>query len=339
MKRILYTGIVFFLLTSIGASGEVTKEQKPIVVKIATIAPEGSTWMDIIDEYESYVKERTGGKVKFIVYAGGVLGDEPEMVRKIKLGQIHGGGFSGMGLGKIVPEVRVLEVPMMFRNYEEVDYILHKLDGTLRKLFDDRGFVLLGWAEQGFLYLFTNKPVHKFEDLAGVKVWVWAGDNFARIIFDSIGYLTPIPIAVPEVLQSLQTGLINAFYNSPLGAVALQWYPHVKYMISIPITYATGAVVIEKKIFVTFPPDLKKALIDGGKIFFPKLISSVRKDNAQFLKSFPKQGIEFIDPDPGLEQELREKFEIAHQRLIGEFYPEWLLTGVKRSLYELREKK
>lgn len=243
-----------------------------------------------------------------------------------------------MGLGKLVPEVRVLELPLLFKNYDEVDYVREKLSGTFKKLFEDKGFVLLGWGEQGFINVFTNKPVRSFNDLSGIKIWVWAGDNFARTIFDTLDIMTPIPIGVTEVLTALQTGMINAFYNTPLGAVALQWHSYVKYVVNVPFTYGTGAIVAEKKFFDTLPSDIKDVLLEGGKTVFPKLLTSARRDNAQFLESFPHQGITLVDPDKGMEDELRAKMELAYKKLTGEFYPDWLLSGVRRALTEYRVK-
>lgn len=341
MKKFTHIAITVFLWgMSSGVYGEdLKKGGAPFIIKAATIAPEGSAWMDVAHEYESYVRQRIGERIKFVWYAGGVMGDEPEMIRKIKLGQLNAGGFSGMGLGKLVPEVRVLELPLLFKSYEEVDYVREKLSGTFRRLFEDKGFVLLGWGEQGFIYVFTNKPVRSFNDLSGLKIWVWAGDNFARTIFDSLGLMTPIPIGVTEVLTSLQTGMINSFYNTPLGAVALQWYPYTKYIVNVPFTYGTGAIVAEKKYFDALPPDIKAALLEGGKTAFPKLLSSARHDNAQFLANFPNQGITFVEPDKGMEDEIRTKVEVAYRKLSGEFYPDWLLSGVRRALAEYRVNK
>lgn len=336
MTRISFLTAGFLLIALSAWGADRRAGAASITIKIATIAPEGSTWMDVSHEYENYVKEHTNGAVKFTMYAGGVMGDEPEVIRKIKLGQLQAGGFSGMGLGKVVPEVRVLELPLLFKTYDEVDYVLGKLDKTLRKLFDDKGFVLLGWAEQGFIYVFTNKPVYQLDDLSGVKMFVWAGDNFAKIIFDSLEVLTPIPVAVPEVLSSLQTGLINAFYNTPLGAVALQWYPHVKYMINIPFTYGTGAIILDKKAFQTYPPEVRTALLEGGRIIFPKLMAAARRDNAQFLKDLPREGVTFINPDPGIEPEMKKKMDVAYKKLTGVFFPDWLLSAVKETVYEYR---
>ncbi|HUT76818.1 MAG TPA: TRAP transporter substrate-binding protein DctP, partial [Polyangia bacterium] len=126
-------------------------------IKIATLAPEGTTWMKVMNALAKEVEEKTGGEVSLKFYAGGVMGDEGDVIRKMRFGQIHGGGFTGRGLGEINPAERVLELPSLFENYEQVDCVLDKVSDRLAAGFREQGFELLGWAEAGFVYVFTNK--------------------------------------------------------------------------------------------------------------------------------------------------------------------------------------
>ncbi len=339
MRLAVYAMCVGLLLISPDVRGETPHSQNaPITIKIATLVPEGSLSMDIAHEYEAYVKKETAGGVKFIWYTSGVMGDEPEVVRKIMSGQLDAGLLSGVGLGWIVPEVRVLELPLLFNNYDEVDHVLAKLDNTFRKLFEDKGIVLLGWGEQGFIYLFTNTPLRTAADLKEITLWVWQGDSFAETIFESIGLFITNPIPVTKVLSSLQSGVIDAFYNTPIGAVALQWYPYVKYIMTRTMNYGTGALIMRKKSFIGYPAKVREALIGGEKKILSKFLPLVRRDNAVVLASFPKKGIKFVTPDPTLEKIVREKVEIAEIALSKKFYPDWLLRGVKQTLENYRRK-
>lgn len=335
-KKVLLNLMLFTLLFFVNGSGE---EVTPQIVKIATLAPEGTTWMKVAHEFSDYVEKKVGGRIKFKWYAGGVVGDEPDMIRKIQMGQLQGAGFSGMGLGRIVPEVRVLELPLLFKTYDEIDYVLKKLDKPLSELFEKHGYKLMGWAEQGFIYVFLNKEVKTFEDLQGIKMWVWSGDNFAMEIFKSIGALKPIPIAVPEVLVSLQTRLIDAFYNTPVGAAGLQWYPYVKYYVDLPFTYGTGAVIVDKKSYDALSQDIKDAIAEGSAQVLPKLKELTRKDNDKLLAEFQKAGMKPIKLTKDAEEQLHEKVKNAYINLTGVQFPEWLLTGVQQSLFEYRQSK
>jgi len=139
-------------------------------IKFATLAPEGSTWMNIMHELDDELYERSGGEVGFRIYAGGVSGDESDVLRKIRIGQLHAAGFTGVGMGEILPEVRVLDLPFLFFNYGEVDYVLERTRETFSRRFAEEGFELMGWAEVGFVYFYSKEPIKTQEDLKSRKL-------------------------------------------------------------------------------------------------------------------------------------------------------------------------
>lgn len=308
------------------------------VLKIATVAPDSSEWIQIARELMKYVEERSNRETKISLYTGGIMGDEPDMLRKMQLGQLHGGGFSGLGLGKVVPAVRLLELPLLFKTYGEVDYVCEKMRPILSKMFREKGFELVFWAEQGFIYVFTDKKISNLNDFKGVKMWVWAPDNLAHAIFKELSdYLSPIPLGLPEVLTSLQTGIINAFYAPPVAAVSLQWYTKVKYMLNVPFDYGVGALLISKKAYDGLSPQAKKALEEGVKIYEPKIITAIRKANQKSIEVFPQHGVQILDvPAEGLE-EVRARVSQVYYRMVGELYSKELLDFVLKTLEEYRK--
>jgi len=168
-------------------------------------------------------KEKTSGQIKIIWYAGGIMGDEPDMVRKLLLGQLDGGGFSGMGLGKISPQLCVLYLPFLFENYEEVDLVLKNFKNTFNGILERKNVLILGWAEMGFIYLFSKKEIKTSQDLKGLKIWIWAGDPVANAVAEELSGISSFyPVSVPEVLTSLRAGIAETFYSSPLATGALQ---------------------------------------------------------------------------------------------------------------------
>src|SRR5262249_23568746 len=160
--------------------------------------------------------------------AGGVQGDERDVLRKIRLGQISGAAITGIGLASINPEVRALEVA---RSYDELDTLRNALNETLRKKFADKGFLLAAWGDVGPIHLFSNRPIRSMEDIRQTKLWLWSDDPISRSLFEALG-IQGVPLGVPEVLPGLSTGQVDAFFNSPLATLALQWSGHVKYMSS-----------------------------------------------------------------------------------------------------------
>jgi len=308
------------------------------VLKIATVAPDSSEWIQIARELLKYVETNSNNEVKVTLYTGGIMGDEPDVLRKIQLNQLQGGGFSGLGLGKVVPAVRALELPLLFNNYEEVDYVREKIRPILTKMFSEKGFELVFWAEQGFIYVFTDKKISNLNDFKGVKMWVWAPDNMAHAIFKELSdYLSPVPLGLPEVLTSLQTGIINAFYAPPVAAVSLQWTTKVKYMLNVPFDYGTGALLISKKAYDKLSPASKKALMDGVKIYEPKIISAIRKANQKAIELFPQYGVQLLNVPPEGLEEVRAKVRNVYTKMIGELYTKEFLDLVLKTLEEYRK--
>src|SRR5579863_4155730 len=199
------------------------------VIKFATLAPDGSTWMKVMSDYDKALQEKTGGQVRFKFYWGGVQGDEKDVVRKIRLGQLQSAGVTGVGLGEIAPPLRILDAPFLFHSTDEVDFVLKTFDKPLREALESNGFYLLGWTEVGFVRLFTRAPVHAPADLKPVKMWVWEGDPIAETAFEEAG-IHPIPLSITDVMTSMETGLIDGVYSSPMAAIALQWYAKTKFV-------------------------------------------------------------------------------------------------------------
>jgi TRAP-type transport system periplasmic protein len=247
-------------------------------IKFATLAPEGSTWIKIMRDYDKAVREQSGGRVGFKFYAGGVAGDEKDVIRKIRLGQYHSGGFTGVGIGEVAKNVRILDTPFLVNNTDEIDFITEKFEPQFKQSLEEGGFVLLGWAEVGFVYIYADRAIYSPEDLKNTKTWVWEGDPIAQAAFQAIG-LSPIQLSITDVMQSLQTGMINTVYTSPLGLVALQWFTRVKYMMGEPLAISSGAVLVSKKMFDSLPKDLQDILITNGRKYFRELTLASRDRN------------------------------------------------------------
>ena len=307
------------------------------VIKFATLAPEGSAWMRIMHEWDQEVQKRSGGKLKFKIYAGGVAGDESDVVRKIRLGQLHAGGFTGVGIGEIAPEVRLLDTPFLFRSEAEIDHVYKTFDRDWRDAFSKNGYVFLGWAEVGFVYAFTSKPIYDLPDLKGVKMWMWEGDPIAEAMFKVLD-ISPIPLSIADVMTSLQTGLIDGVYSSPLGILALQWYTRTNYMFDLPLANASGAVVISKRFFDRLPKDQQDLLISTGKTYMERLTQESRKENLAALGTLKKNGVRLTSPIPDKIHLYVEAGEKARRMLAGKLYSADLLGRVEKSLQEFRAK-
>lgn len=307
------------------------------VLKFATLAPEGSTWMKVMADYDRELQAKTAGRLRFKFYPGGVSGDEKDMVRKIRLGQLHAAGLTGVGLGEIAPVVRVLDSPFLFRAPEEVDRALRLYEGDLTRALEAKGFVLLGWTEVGFVHLFTNSPVTRPLDLKAVKMWVWEGDPIAAAAFKAFG-IHPIPLSITDVMTSLQTGLVNGVYASPMAALALQWHTKTKFVSPVPLAYAAGAVLVSKKALEGLPEVSRKALKELGRSHLTRLTLLSREENRKAAETLVKEGLRFsATPSPEALKEYESLSAKARRELVGRLYPRELLDKFERSVAELRK--
>jgi TRAP-type C4-dicarboxylate transport system substrate-binding protein len=306
-------------------------------IKFATLAPEGSTWITVMREYDQVIRKESGGRLGFRIYAGGVAGDEKDVLRKIRLGQFQSAGITGVGIGEIAKSARILDAPFLFKNHAEVDYVVAQYDSELRKEFETGGYVLLGWAEVGFVYVFTNTPVAKVDDIRNVKMWQWEGDPVAEATFKAFG-INPIQLSITDVLTSLQTGLINGMYTSPLAGVSLQWTTATKYMLDYPLTNASGAVVLSKKEFDRMPSDLQEILLRNGRQLMRTLTELSRKDNLKSLEILKKNKITFTKPDINELGHYEEIGKNARRLMVGRLYSDDLLMRVEKSVADFRAK-
>ncbi len=321
--------LLFFVLTPYGLAQQFT-------IKFASLAPEGSTWMNVLKEYDAAIRKESGGRLGFKIYPGGVQGEDRDVIRKMRLGQLHSAGLTGFGLGDIAPKVRILDSPFLFQSYDEVDHIYETFHDEFDRAFRDNGYVLLGWAEVGWVYLLTNTPVRTLADMSGVKMWMWEGDKVAEATFKALG-ISPIPLSVIDVLTSLQTGLINGAYTSPLAALVLQWHTRVKYMMDLPLADASGAVVITKKKFDELSPDLQEILLRNGRKYMRELTLKSRKENADAITAMRKSGIQLIEvTSQKAMQDYIAAGKRARQSLVGTLYDQDFLNRVEKAVADFR---
>lgn len=320
------------LLTALSATGLAAQQY---TIKFATLAPEGSTWIKVMRELDSTLRAESGGRLGFRLYPGGVAGDEKDVIRKIRLGQYGGGGFTGVGVGEVAKKVRILDAPLFFKSYDEVEYIQRKYEKDFEQAFEDGGFVLLGWAEVGFIYVFSSKLVRSFGDLRALKPWMWEGDPIAQSAYQAIG-VYPVQLSATDVMTSLQTGMVDAVYASPYTLIALQWFTRVTYAMTQPLADALGAAIISKKIYDSLPDDLKGLLVTTSRKYISRLTAASRQDNAKAIGTLKARGINFVAAPPEIASEFETIGRKARQLLVGRLYSREFLDDVERSLAEYR---
>lgn len=265
--------------------------------KVATAAPEGTSWMKEMRAGAEEIAARTDGRVTLRFYPGGVMGNDNSVLRKIRIGQLHGGAVTGSGLAAIYHDAQIYGLPLFFRSHDEVDYVRKRMDPMILDGLKQNGFITFGLAEGGFAYLMSQQPLHQSRDLQGRKVWAPEGDRISYAGFKAIG-VSAIPLPLIDVMTGLQTGLIDTVGSSPIGAIALQWHTRVKYVADTPLTYLYGGLVLKRSAFEALRAEDQDIVHDVMERVFASISARNRLDNESSRDALRNQGIQFIIPDP-----------------------------------------
>jgi len=265
-------------------------------IKIATAAPDGTAWMRELRAGAEAIKKGTAERVELKFYPGGVMGDEPTVLRKIKIGPLQGGAFTGGELSQVDKDTQIYSLPFVFKTQDEVDKARAQLDPLLKQKLEKDGFEILGISGGGFAYLVSVNEIKNKDDLKAAKVWIPQGDRIAEAAFKA-GGVTPIPLPLADVYTSLQTGLVDAAANTPAGTIAFQWHTKVKHMIDLPLTYVVGILIVDRKIYDALAPEDRKTVSDELGAAFARLEKINRDDNTQAREALQKQGIAIFKPN------------------------------------------
>lgn len=309
-----------------------------ILVKMATIAPKGSFMTTQIDQMDAEIRRETNNEVGIKLYYGSVQGDEKEVLTKIRLGQLHGGTFTGAGLGRIVPEVRVTEMPYVFRNYDEVEHVRKALRDHMNRRFEEEGYIVLGWNEIGFVYTFSKVPITSLEVARSQKWWQWEDDPLSKAMFDAFG-ITPVPLSFTDVMTSLSTRLIDTASITPYGAVAFHWFDRFEYMSEYPVTNVQGATIVSKRIWDKVSPESQKKILTICQPYFDRLSAKGREQDRQSVEVLKKSGIKVVpfDPESGVLEFVLETSKKARENLVDKLYSKELLDKTLAILEEYRK--
>ena len=263
-------------------------------LKLGVLAPEGTSWANSLKQMAKDVETKTAGRIQFKTYFGGAQGDETDVLKKIRIGQLHGGFFTGKTLGELYSDVRVMELPFTFGvDNKRAMNALEKVEKNLGKGFEKSQFKCLGLFGLGFVYFVSQKKFTDLDSLKGVKIWTWDGDKISTTMIDKL-HLASVPLALPDVLSSLSTGMLSATYAPPMAIVALQWNSKVKYLLDYPLAYAIGAFLVDQKEWSKLSPQDQKTLQESATATMRKITADNEKENKDALNSMKSMGIEFV---------------------------------------------
>lgn len=312
--------------------------RQPLDIKVGTIAPEGTPWYDVIQEIGAKWKKASGGTVSLTIFGGGVQGGEAAMVSKLRANQLQMGAFTSVGLQTITREMSALWIPLLFQNYDELDYVRGKIDARLEKALGDKGFVVLNWGDAGWVKYFAKKPIPTLKALQAQKLFVWSGDSEAEEMYKSAGFKI-VPLDATEILMNLQRNMIEAFPAPATAALANQWFGLAKNMLDMKFAPIVGATIITKTAWDKIDPALRPAFIKLAQETGARFTPQVRKLETDAIEAMVKRGLQIQTLTPQAEQEWQQTAEKFYPKIRGTIVPADLFDEVRRLVLEYRAQK
>lgn len=264
-------------------------------LKIATVAPAGTTWMNEMQEGAKSIKQRTNGRVSLKFYPGGVMGNDQSVHRKIKIGQLQGGAFTPGGLSQVDSSIQSLGLPLLFNSFAEVDFVRERMDPVIKQAMEPEGFVILGISEGGFARILSKQPMRDLETIRQSKVWIPEGDRLSQILFRDLG-INPVSLPITDVFTGLQTGLIETVTVNPTAAIAFQWHTSTAYMTEVPLSYLIGVLAVQKQAFDKLSAEDQQIVREEMGEVFKRMDKLNRDDNEAARVALLNQGIVFVEP-------------------------------------------
>jgi TRAP-type C4-dicarboxylate transport system substrate-binding protein len=306
-------------------------------LKIATIAPEGSSWMNDMRAGAKVIEDHTEGRVQVKFYGGGVQGNDKQVQRKMRTGQLHGGAFTSGGLNLFQTDADLLSLPLLFETIEEARFVRGHIEDELRRRLEKAGYVNFGLAAAGFAYMMSNKPLRTRDDLAGQKIWIPEGEDAGFAALRSLG-VAPVVMPVTDVMTGLQTDLLDSVAVPPVGAIVLQWHTRLDYITDVPIAYVYAGLLIERRAWDRLQPADQKVVREVMEGIYRKFDKYGVADNEEAMQALLDSGLERVHPDPAEVAQWREIADRAQRDLAarGDVDPA-LLDQVRTLLREFRQ--
>ena len=330
MKRIITVVAAILALCVLPLAGQT-------VVKFGSLAPIGSPWDTALKRIAADWSKVSAGKVVLKIYSGGIAGDEPDMIRKVKLGQLEGVGLTGFGLTWLDPAIMSLQVPLLIRTEDELDYVLAKMMPFYEASLEKKGYKVLFWTKVGWAHFFSKKPVVTPDDLKKCKIFVWEGSSDEVRVWKEDGF-NPVPLPGTDIMMALQSGMVDALTTSPLTAAAYQWFGLAPNMCGMKWAPFVGAMLVSTKTWEAISPDLRTKLLESARRIGGSMQAEIAGADAKAMAVMKENGLK-INPVPqaAVEQwsSMVEKGFVT--KLGGKMFDKQVYDRIKALLLEYRK--
>ena len=311
--------------------------QAPLVVRMATFVPDGSSWFQVLKETAEKWKASSSGRVSVRLFPGGVAGDDPEVVRKMRLGKLDAAVLTSVGVAEIDRSIYALSIPLMYESDAEVDYVLEKLRPRLEAGLEAKGFVVLNWADGGWVRFFAQSPVAVPDDLKARKLFPVAGDAPMVDLWRSAGF-DPEPLSPTDVLAALQDGRVTALGAPPQMAVVTQAFLHAKNMTALRWQPLFGAALITKAAWEKVPADVRPALLEAARAGGLRIREQVRQSEDKDVAEMQKRGLRVVAVDAKARALWQKAAEDLYPKVRGAIVPAEAFDDARRFRDEYRKR-
>ncbi len=288
MKKILLAALLVALASAARAQG--------VTIKLGTLAPQGSSWHDLLRDMGQKWEEASGGQVKLRIYAGGTQGGEGDMVRKMSVGQLQAAAISNIGMHDVAAEPQGLSIPFMFQDETQMQCAFKKVRPRIEQVLLQRGFVAVQWSTVGAVHLFCDKPHKSPADMGDAKIWAWEGDPKSVEAFRLAG-LKPVVLSSADIISSLQTGMIDCVPNVPLYMLTTRLFERAPNMMETDWGFLIGATLVRKDVWDKVPADVRPRLLAIAQDLGSKIDAEVRRLNEDAVAAMQKQGLKIVPSD------------------------------------------
>jgi len=295
---------------------EHTAQAKPITIKLATLVPKGSDYFKVLQDMANDWSRISNGRVKVLLYPGGIVGDETDMVRKMHIGQLQAAAISTQGLQDIDKSVYALNYPMMVHSWDELDWLRDHLGETIKNNFHDKGFTLLFWADVGWVYFFSTRPILKPQDVKDLKLFTRANDFADLDLWKTAGF-NPVPLTMNDVLPGLQTGLINVVQAPAFIALSSQWFGIANHMLDLPWAAMSGGLVITNDAWSKIPPTLQDTLKKAARHEAQRIHDTIRYHSDDAVDIMKEHGLIVHEPSEKVKQMWQDETESYYPKFKG----------------------
>ncbi|MCX6628261.1 MAG: TRAP transporter substrate-binding protein DctP [Candidatus Solibacter sp.] len=333
LRRAVQFAVMFGFLTAGRA--------QQIDIKMGTLAPEGSPWHKVLERMGERWRETSGGKVRLKIFAG-TLGDEPDLVNKMRINQIQAVALTGAGMSDIEKGVGCFQIPMMIQSYEELDCVRDRLAPRLEKMIEARGYVVLNWGDAGWVHFFSKNRLNSVDELRKMKLFTWAGDADELELWKTSGF-RPVPLAATDILMSLQTGLIDAVPSVPLMALWNQYFGLAPFMTDIKWAPLVGATVVSKATWEKIPQELRAPMLNAARDSGAEMRKGIRSMGDEAVKTMTagqpgKRSVKLtvLHADAATLADWRKQTEAVYPKMRGKLFPAELFDEARRLCDECR---